>query len=82
MTFALNRQHPSEPGWYCLGFDRLDQSDQEVLGPQMEGIYEFTGQEWLDEDGSVVLDIYDPTLGMLIGISSADYYVRQGAGQS
>ena len=73
---SLNRQYPTDPGWYCLGFDRLDAQLQADIGPCMEGIYQYTGQHWLDESGDPVECIYDPVLGVDVSMSAADYYVR------
>ncbi|WP_063640280.1 hypothetical protein [Achromobacter insolitus] len=73
---SLNRQYPTEPGWYCLGFDRLDPHLQADIGPSMEGIYHFTGEHWLDESGDLVEGVYDPELGVDVSMSAADYYVR------
>lgn len=72
-----NTQYPTEPGWYCLGFDRLDSDEQAAIGPHMEGIYEFTGAEWLDANGAVVHSVYDPSLGLDVSMAAADYYVLQ-----
>jgi len=41
--------YPTQPGWYCIGFDREDKELQADIGPDMGDILEFTGAEWLDE---------------------------------
>lgn len=76
MQTTLNTQYPTEPGWYCLGFDRLDADEQADIGPHMEGIYRFTGSEWLDDYGDVIHGVYHPALFIDVGMSAADYYVR------
>lgn len=78
MKDQLSTAYPTEPGWYCLGFDRVDRNIQADIGPHMEGIYQFTGELWLEESGEPVDRIYDPSIGMFVAMSAADYYVRQG----
>lgn len=70
--------YPTEPGWYCLGFDRLNPEEKAACGAHMEGIYQFTGEIWLDENSEPVQQVWDPALGMLVSITGADHYVRQG----
>lgn len=77
MDLEQHKRYPSEPGWYCLGFDRMDPAEQADLGPHLEGIYQFTGEQWLDEHGEKVQDIYDPSLFLQVAITAADYYVKQ-----
>ncbi|MFY2610599.1 hypothetical protein [Achromobacter ruhlandii] len=55
----------------------MDPAEQADLGPHLEGIYQFTGEQWLDEHGDKVQDIYDPSLFLQVAITAADYYVKQ-----
>jgi len=69
--------YPTQPGWYCIGFDREDKELQADIGPDMGDILEFTGAEWLDENGDTVDSIYDPALRMSVAMDAADHYVHQ-----
>lgn len=69
------KNYPVSPGWYCLGFDRLDDQMQADIGPAMEGIYRFDGQDWFDEYGDKKDGTYDSQLGIEVGMTGADYYV-------
>lgn len=75
---VLNTAYPTEPDWYCLGFDRFDSEEQASVGPHLESILLFTGQDWLDEEGNVQTQVYDPSIGHWVAMDAADYYVRQG----
>ncbi len=73
--YAKYKGYPTEPGWFCLGFDRLDPDLQADLGPSMEGIYRFDGQDWYDENGDKKEGTYDPELAVAVSMTCADYYV-------
>lgn len=68
-------KYPDTPGWFCLGFDRLDEQVQADIGPNMQGIYRFDGVDWYDECGEKKQGTYDPELGIEVGMTAADYYV-------
>jgi hypothetical protein len=70
-----NKSYPTTPGWYCLGFERFDTALQGDIGPAMEGIYRFDGQDWFDEAGCKKEGIYDPELCLDVAMDAADYYV-------
>ncbi|ADV02190.1 hypothetical protein [Alicycliphilus denitrificans] len=74
-AFAEYKTYPVKPGWYCLGFDRLDDQVQADIGPTMEDIYRFDGQDWYDEHGEKKEGTFDPELGIEVGMTGADYYV-------
>lgn len=69
------KKYPINPGWFCLGFDRLDEQEQADIGPNMQGIYRFDGVDWYDECGEKIEGTYDPELGIDVGMTAADYYV-------
>lgn len=73
--YEQHTSYPVNPGWYCLGFDRLDDQLQADIGPSMQGIYRFDGQDWYDENGERKEGTYDPELGLDVGMTGADYYV-------
>lgn len=73
--YEQHKIYPTAPGWYCLGFDRLDPELQADLGPAMEGIFHFDGQDWFDEGGDKKEGAYDPELGLEVAMDAADYYV-------
>lgn len=73
--YAQHKDYPVNPGWYCLGFDRLDDPLQADIGPNMQGIYRFDGQVWYDEHDEKKEGTYDPELGINVGMTGADYYV-------
>lgn len=71
------KQYPTEPGWYCIGWDREDPKDQEDFGPHFDDIYEFDGENWYDADGRDKDSLWDAVLQMPVSMGAADYYVKQ-----
>jgi hypothetical protein len=73
------KQYPTEPGWYCIGWDREDKEEQESFGPDFGEILLFDGKNWFTEDNELKLDIWVPSLQMKVGMGDgvADYYVKQ-----
>lgn len=70
-TTTREHNYPTQPGWYAIGQE--DVNGVIEYGP----IYEFTGAEWLDEDGELVTSLWDPILECRVAMDAADSYVRQ-----
>jgi len=71
------KQYPTQPGWYCIGWDREDQEEQQEQGPEFGGIYRFDGEDWFHEDGTE-MDQVQYVLGIPHSVvKCADYYVKQ-----
>ena len=78
MDYSKYKQYPTEPGWYCIGWDREDKADQEAFGPDFGPIWYFNGSEWTDEDGELREYVIDPILDCRCEVASADYFAKQG----
>ena len=72
------KQYPTEPGWYCIGFDRDDSNEQAAFGPDFGPIWYFDGSDWTDESGEAREYLIDPCLNVRIAMDAADYYAKQG----
>jgi hypothetical protein len=60
------------PGWYALGWERMDGS------MQWDQIVEYHGDDyWTDEDGEEKVEAFDPVLQLYVAIDAADAYARQ-----
>ena len=78
MDYSKYKPYPTEPGWYCIGFDRYEKADQEAFGPDFGPILRFDGECWIDEAGEEHTSLFDPILQIHCGMDAADYYVKQG----
>jgi hypothetical protein len=71
------KRYPTEPGWYCIGWERLDKDEQGRFGPDMGDILYFDGSQWNTEFGEEVDSLFDAVLQDRVAMDAADYYVRQ-----
>jgi hypothetical protein len=71
------KNYPTEPGWYCIGWDREDKQEQESIGPDFHDILEFDGTQWFTEDGEEKDGVWCPLLQTHVAMNAADYYVKQ-----
>lgn len=76
-AYEQHRNYPTNPGWYCIGFDREDKEVQASIGPDFGQIYYYTGVEWTDDDGEPVDGFFDPSVQMRVATHAADYYWPQ-----